>query len=62
MRYFKQIIQIEIVSDEVPLEWDNLDDIKIALDNGTCHGKVAEQSCAEISQADYFLAKARMEP
>lgn len=43
-KFFKQIIQVEVLSEDVPLEWDNLADVHDAITTGTCSGKVTEQS------------------
>lgn len=48
-KFFKQIIQIEVLSEDVPLEWDNLRDIDYAIIDGGCSGKVDEISCEPVS-------------
>ena len=48
-RYFRQVIQIEVLSEDVPLEWDALTDIAHAISEGDCVGRVQEILSERIS-------------
>ena len=47
-KFFQQMIQVEILSEDVPLEWDNLHDVAHAINEGDCSGKVQEVSCKRV--------------
>jgi len=49
-KFFKQHILVEVLSEDVPLEWDNLEDIQRAIDD-ECSGSVTEISCDEVDAA-----------
>ena len=47
-KFYKQIIQIELLSEDVPFEWDNLVNINDAMLTDWS-GKVEEISCDEVT-------------
>jgi len=48
-KFFKQVIQIEILSEDVPLEWDNLENIDFAITSGDSSGKITEISSDQVT-------------
>lgn len=63
-KFFKQIIQIEVLSEDVPLKWGNLQDIQYAISQGDCSGVVNEISTKELNskQTAKELIKQGSEP
>lgn len=51
-KFFKQVMQVTVYSENVPLEWDDLNDVYYAIDQGDCVGKVEELSCQQITPAE----------
>lgn len=41
-KFFRQVIQVEVLSEDVPLEWDNLRDIHDAITTGDSSGIMTE--------------------
>jgi hypothetical protein len=48
-KYYKTIVTITILSEEVPPEWNNLKDIDYLIDQGHCSGMVEATSETEVT-------------
>lgn len=48
-KFFRQVIEIEVLSEDEPLVWGDLGDVMGAIDTGPCSGKVREVSCTSVS-------------
>ena len=48
-KFFRQVIEIEVLSEDVPLEWDELNDIEHAIIYGDCSGVVNETLREEVT-------------
>ena len=47
-KFYRQVVQVEILSEDAPLEWDNLADIHYAITTGDCSGKLNELIAEEV--------------
>lgn len=63
-KFYRQIICVDVLSEDQPLEWDSLDDIAYAITGGDCSGVVSEKSCKLLSakQAAAELQKQGSDP
>jgi hypothetical protein len=48
-KFFKQVIQVTVLSKDVPLEWVDLSEVERAIDQGDCVGKVEEISSTPLT-------------
>jgi len=48
-KFFKQVIVVTVLSEDVPLEWDDLRDLHYAIDQGDYVGQTDEVSCQELT-------------
>lgn len=49
-KYYKQVIQIEVLSEDLPIEWDSLRDIDYEITVGGSSGRIEEISCECVDE------------
>lgn len=48
-KFFKQVLTVTILSEDVPLEWDDLGDVAKAIDDGPCVGTIEDNGPVPLS-------------
>ena len=51
-KFFKQVIQVTVLSEDLPLEWDSLEEVHNAITFGECSGKIEEISSERIPASE----------
>lgn len=47
-KFFKQALYITVLSEDTPLEYDDLNDIHRAISDGDCVGSTIDEDCMQI--------------
>ncbi len=55
-KFFKTTFKVEVLSEETPVEWDNLSDVAYAITNGDCSGKITDEKVERLNAHDAALA------
>jgi len=48
-KFFKTTFKVEVLSEDVPVEWDNLYDVASAIDTGDCSGRITDEKIVKLS-------------
>jgi hypothetical protein len=58
-KFYKTIITVEILSEDVPPEWDDLEDIYYLIGQGDCSGMITSDHTFQVDAST--IAKALLE-
>jgi len=50
--FYKTVIQVEVLCEESPFEWDDLNSVAYAINSGECSGSVREISTNRLTGAE----------
>lgn len=48
-KFYKQVFHIEVLTEGLPLEWDDLKDIQYECDQGGASGKLTDEPPVEVT-------------
>lgn len=55
-KFFKTTFKVEVLSEEAPVEWDDLSDVAYAITEGECSGKITDERVERLNAHDAALA------
>ena len=48
-RFYRQLIEVEVLSEDAPVKWDSLEDIAYAITEGGHSGRVTETRSEQVT-------------
>jgi len=54
-KFFKTILKVEVLSEDVPLEWDSLSDVAYTITEGDCSGRVTTEKVEKLNAHNVAL-------